>query len=177
MKKNLIIFIMILISAGMLYAEVEKNGKTYFTDEDLAVYNGKEGKQQYIAVDGVVYDVTAVPAWSKGMHKGGKAGSDISDKITKAPHGKDVLEKRDVKGFLVKSFTLKDLKQYGAGSDKGYYAAIDGLVYDLTDVSVWKGGKHFKGIRSGKDLSSAILKSPHGKNVLKKLDVVGILKE
>jgi predicted heme/steroid binding protein len=175
MKKSLIILIMIIISTGFLYAEVEKHGKTYFTQEDLASYNGKEGMPQYVAVDGVVYDLTGVPAWSKGMHNGSKAGSDVSDNIVKAPHGKGVLEKREVKGFLVKSFTLKELKKYGPGSEIGHYAAIDTLVYDLTAVPPWKGGKHYKGNVSGKDLSAGILKSPHGKKVLEKLNVVGIL--
>ena len=35
------------------------------------VNDGKGGRSQYVAVDGVVYDMTGVPSWSKGMHKGG----------------------------------------------------------------------------------------------------------
>jgi predicted heme/steroid binding protein len=68
---------------------------------ELAKYNGKDGAPAYVAVDSVVYDVTGVRAWKKGAHKGGTAGTDISAKIAKAPHGKRVLKKRKIVGRLV----------------------------------------------------------------------------
>jgi predicted heme/steroid binding protein len=71
-----------------------------FTLEQLATYNGKDGKPAYIAVDGVVYDVAGVKVWQKGEHKGGKVGTDISEKINKAPHKKKVLSKLTKVGVL-----------------------------------------------------------------------------
>ncbi len=71
------------------------------TLEDLAKFNGKDGVKAYIAVDGVVYDVTEVPPWAGGIHQGSyQAGIDASDLITKSPHGKKVLEKLTVVGKI-----------------------------------------------------------------------------
>ncbi len=72
------------------------------TVEDLAQYNGKDGNPAYVAVDGVIYDVTDVPQWNKGSHNGQLAGNDLSDEIENlSPHGKKVLEKLPVVGSIV----------------------------------------------------------------------------
>ncbi|HBU67175.1 cytochrome B5 [Lactobacillus salivarius] len=71
-----------------------------FTLDELKNYDGKEGRKAYIAVDGVVYDVTNVAAWQGGTHHGNNAGNDVSDRIVKAPHGKSILEKLEVVGKL-----------------------------------------------------------------------------
>ena len=71
-----------------------------FTLDELKHYDGKEGRKAYIAVDGVVYDVTNVAAWQGGNHHGNNAGNDVSDRIVKAPHGKSTLEKLEVVGKL-----------------------------------------------------------------------------
>ena len=71
-----------------------------FTLDELKNYDGKEGRKAYIAVDGVVYDVTNVAAWQGGTHHGNNAGHDVSDRIVKAPHGKSTLEKLEVVGKL-----------------------------------------------------------------------------
>ena len=34
------------------------------TLEELAKFNGKDGNPAYVAVDGIIYDVSASPAWS-----------------------------------------------------------------------------------------------------------------
>ena len=74
-----------------------------FTLEELSQYNGKNGAKAYVAVDGVVYDVTDVPAWKNGEHKNGlTAGKDLSKEILSSPHGKKVLENLPVVGKLVK---------------------------------------------------------------------------
>ena len=71
-----------------------------FTLDELKNYDGKEGRKAYIAVDGVVYDVTNVAAWQGGTHHRNNAGNDVSDRIVKAPHGKSILEKLEVVGKL-----------------------------------------------------------------------------
>ena len=60
------------------------------TVDELAAYNGKDGKPAYVAVKGVIYDVTNVPAWKDGVHKGNTAGMDVTDLIANAPHGESV---------------------------------------------------------------------------------------
>lgn len=62
-----------------------------FTLEELASYDGKDGRRAYVAVDGVVYDVTDIPKWATGNHEGNKAGTDLSDAFGASPHGKAIL--------------------------------------------------------------------------------------
>ena len=66
-------------------------------------YNGNEGQPAYVAVDGVVYDVTNVEAWKDGEHKNGlTAGNELTEEITnQSPHGIKVLEGLPIVGELV----------------------------------------------------------------------------
>lgn len=58
------------------------------TLEELAEYNGKDGKRAYVAVDGIIYDVTDSTPWKNGDHNGYEAGKDLTEAIkTKSPHG------------------------------------------------------------------------------------------
>ena len=72
-----------------------------FTLDELKNYDGKEGRKAYIAVDGVVYDVTNVAAWKDGAHHGNKAGNDVTAGLGHSPHGERVLKKLEVVGKLV----------------------------------------------------------------------------
>jgi predicted heme/steroid binding protein len=49
-----------------------------FTKESLAAFNGLNGSRAYVAVDGVVYDVTDSPRWRNGNHNGIQAGQDLT---------------------------------------------------------------------------------------------------
>lgn len=71
------------------------------TLEELAQYNGKDGAKAYIAVDGMIYDVSPIPAWAGGLHQNKvQAGTDASEMIGQSPHGKKVLEKLQIVGKL-----------------------------------------------------------------------------
>ena len=64
-----------------------------FTLDELSEYDGKDGNLAYVAVDGVVYDVTGVDAWAGGEHAEDlTAGNDHTEAILASPHGKDVLD-------------------------------------------------------------------------------------
>jgi len=73
-----------------------------FTLEALAQYDGLEGRKAYIAVDGVVYDVTDIPQWQDGLHQGRfQAGKDYSQEIrSESPHGLSMLSRAKRVGVL-----------------------------------------------------------------------------
>lgn len=74
-----------------------------FTSEELAGFNGKEGREVHIAFQGKVYDVSKSKLWSKGSHMNRHAsGKELSGEITAAPHGPEVLERYPQVGLLKK---------------------------------------------------------------------------
>ncbi|ERL64425.1 cytochrome b5 domain-containing protein [Schleiferilactobacillus shenzhenensis] len=69
-----------------------------FTKEELAQYDGIDGRKAYVAIDGTVYDVTNVKQWTDGYHHGHDAGEDLSAVIDHSPHKHTVLEHLPVVG-------------------------------------------------------------------------------
>ena len=69
-----------------------------FTAAELAEFDGKEGRPAYIAVDGVVYDVSASVRWPEGGHTAcfldAKAGNDLSQELERAPSNMRALVER-----------------------------------------------------------------------------------
>jgi predicted heme/steroid binding protein len=78
----------------------EASGQLELTIEELAAYDGKNGNPAYVAVDGVIYDVTDVSQWTGGKHNGYTAGQDLTEAIKKAPHGTSKLEGLPVVGKI-----------------------------------------------------------------------------
>lgn len=73
-----------------------------FTAEELKEYDGQDGNPTYVAIEGKVYDMSDVGAWSGGTHKGNSAGNDLTKAIkSKSPHGLKVLKGKKVVGVLV----------------------------------------------------------------------------
>lgn len=70
-----------------------------FTLEELASFNGADGKPAYIAVDGVVYDVSNNAAWGGGTHFGLTAGTDVTSEF-KTCHKEQILSKLPRVGVL-----------------------------------------------------------------------------
>jgi predicted heme/steroid binding protein len=52
-----------------------------FNRETLSEFDGRDGRRAYIAIDGMVYDVTNSPRWPNGNHNGFQAGQDLSAQI------------------------------------------------------------------------------------------------
>jgi predicted heme/steroid binding protein len=73
-----------------------------FTEEELAEYDGADGKPAYVSVNGRVYDVSSVPAWAGGIHNGLRAGLDLSSFFMSCHGGfTAVLEKYPLVGTLI----------------------------------------------------------------------------
>lgn len=82
------IFLMLsvtLVSVFSLYSKENKKEEwknRKFTVEELKKYNGKDGMPVYVAVDGIVYDVTKSKYWKTGRHKNlHDAGNDLTYEI------------------------------------------------------------------------------------------------
>ncbi len=72
-----------------------------FTIEELAQYNGKNGNPAYVAVNGIVYDVTNNAAWAAATHFGLNAGNDLTTSFASCHAGADILSKLSAVGNLV----------------------------------------------------------------------------
>lgn len=78
----------------------ESNELPTFTLAELATFNGENGQPAYVAVAGVVYDVSNHPRWQTNEHNGNVAGTDLTEAIKKAPHGTSKLKDLPVVGKL-----------------------------------------------------------------------------
>jgi len=73
----------------------------WFTIAELARYDGRNGTPAYIACAGKVYDVTGSFLWQGGRHQAlHTAGVDLTDSLSQAPHGADLLARFPVIGRL-----------------------------------------------------------------------------
>lgn len=71
-----------------------------FTVEELSDYNGQDGNKAYVAYKGVVYDISAHPKWTNGMHNGNIAGTDLTNEISKSPHGPSKFDSLEIVGVM-----------------------------------------------------------------------------
>ncbi len=77
-----------------------------------------------------------------------------------------------------RTFTLEELAQHDGLSGNDCYVAVDGNVYLIEGFPLWQMGQHIpsKGKAScGRDLTSVIDESPHGRSKLQLLQKVGTL--
>lgn len=71
-----------------------------FSPMELAKYNGKNGNAAYVAVNGIVYDVTNSAAWGGASHFGLTAGKDVSNEFASCHAGQPILSKLKVVGKM-----------------------------------------------------------------------------
>lgn len=63
------------------------------TQAQLALRNGQDKPEIWIAYRGLVYEVTASKLWRDGKHYEHWAGQDLTDELKDAPHTEMVFEK------------------------------------------------------------------------------------
>ncbi|WP_270474752.1 cytochrome b5 domain-containing protein [Clostridium cochlearium] len=75
------------------YSRQETNEpERQFTLEELATYNGSSGKSAYVAVNGIVYDVSLQSTWGGGTHFGLYSGKDLTKEFNEC-HGREEILK------------------------------------------------------------------------------------
>lgn len=69
-----------------------------FTAEELAKYDGREGRPAYFAYKGKVYDTSESALWEDGVHFEHEAGKELTAAMEDAPHGEDSIRDMPVVG-------------------------------------------------------------------------------
>lgn len=80
--------------------------------------------------------------------------------------------------FGDRSYTAEELGTFDGRDDRPCLVAVDGAVYLVEGLELWRGGQHItSGGRAlcGRDLTAAIEESPHGRSKLILLEKVGTL--
>ena len=72
-------------------------------------------------------------------------------------------------------FTEGELRQYDGQRGRKAYIAYDGVVYDGSQSTLWRGGEHKNLHYAGLDLTRSLRKAPHDAHVFQRLPRVGRL--
>ena len=168
-----------------------------FTIAELSAYSGANGSTAYIAVDGVIYDVTN--EYTNGQHQGMQlGGTDASAAFASSPHSASTLAGLPIVGTLEGSprivdttqkgstsqttttepvylpiFTLAELSMFTGANSTTAYIAVSGIVYNVTNV--FSNGKHQGMQLGGTDATAIFSSSPHSMSLLATLPIVGTL--
>jgi len=102
------------------------------TREELAQYDGREGRKAYVAVNGKIYDFTASRLWQQGDHQGEhQAGRDLTAELAKAPHVRAVVERFPVVGELQEAPTADSSKYLRIVALAGAVLLVLGVLFFL----------------------------------------------
>jgi predicted heme/steroid binding protein len=72
-----------------------------YTRAQLALRNGQDKEQIWVAFQGLIYDVTRSRLWRNGKHYEHWAGQDLTAELADAPHNQNVFDKYEVVGKLI----------------------------------------------------------------------------
>ncbi|HEX8528882.1 MAG TPA: cytochrome b5 domain-containing protein [Cytophagales bacterium] len=71
-----------------------------YTRSQLALRNGQDREDIWVAYQGLIYDVKLSKLWRKGQHYEHWAGQDLTEELKDAPHNANVFDKFEVIGRL-----------------------------------------------------------------------------
>lgn len=72
-----------------------------YTSAQLALRNGQDKPEIWVAYQGKIYDVTKSRLWRNGKHYEHWAGQDLTEELKQAPHLPTVFDKFEQVGVLV----------------------------------------------------------------------------
>ncbi|MDZ4667920.1 MAG: cytochrome b5 domain-containing protein [bacterium] len=76
-------------------------GLPHYTKLQLALRNGQDRDEIWVAYMGNIYDVSRSRLWRKGQHYEHWAGQDLTAELKDAPHNENVFHKYEIIGLLV----------------------------------------------------------------------------
>lgn len=71
-----------------------------YTRSQLALHNGQDKEDIWVAYKGLIYNVTDSRLWRRGQHYEHWAGQDLTAELADAPHTEKVFERFEVIGKL-----------------------------------------------------------------------------
>jgi len=71
-----------------------------YTISQLALRNGQDRDEIWIAYKGLIYDVQKSRLWRRGNHYEHWAGQDLTAELEDAPHAEYVFDKFNIVGIL-----------------------------------------------------------------------------
>jgi predicted heme/steroid binding protein len=71
-----------------------------YSKQQLALRNGQDKPEIWVAYLGNIYDVTESRLWRNGKHYEHWAGQDLTEELKDAPHAEQVFEKFTIIGVL-----------------------------------------------------------------------------
>ncbi len=72
-----------------------------YSQAQLALRNGQDREEVWVAFEGVIYDVTKSRLWRDGKHYEHWAGQDLTEEFSDAPHTEYVFDKFKKVGTLL----------------------------------------------------------------------------
>jgi len=72
-----------------------------YTRSQLALRNGQDRPEIWVAYKSVIYDVSGSRLWRRGQHYEHWAGQDLTDELPDAPHSDEVFERFKAIGKLL----------------------------------------------------------------------------
>ena len=72
-----------------------------FTIQQLALRNGQDREEVWVAYKKLIYDVSKSKLWREGKHYEHWAGQDLTDELAEAPHNENVFDKFKAIGRLI----------------------------------------------------------------------------
>lgn len=77
------------------------NELAHITRAQLALRNGQDKPDVWVAYQGRVYEVSSSRLWRSGKHYEHWAGQDLTDELKDAPHTEEVFSRFKVIGVLI----------------------------------------------------------------------------